>query len=191
MTTVSQHPLPPETLRRLLRYDPTTGRLYWRGRGPSWFVNGRQSAEHVCARWNARFAGREAFTARNQGGYLVGAILGRDYAAHRVAFALVHRRWPAGVLDHRDGDKANNRDDNLREATQRQNNFNAGSRGGTSRFCGVCWDSTKKRWLAQGRDAVGRSRYLGRYLSEEDAARAYDAFAAQEHGDFARLNFAA
>ncbi len=184
-----KEPVSAEALRELLRLDPETGRLFWRARSPKWFTSKTQTAEHNCARWNARFAGKEALTSISAWGYRVGTLLGINCAAHRVVFAVTHGRWPPGDLDHRDGDRLNNRPGNLREATRRQNNQNCGSKGGTSAFRGVCWLRADNRWLAQATDARGRHRYLGQFEREEDAARAHDAFVTQEHGVFARPNF--
>ena len=59
---------------------------------------------------------------------------------------------------------------------------------GTSRFKGVCWDRTKRKWMAYIN--VGGTRLtLGYFLQEEDAARAYDAVATREFGEYARPNF--
>ena len=54
-------------------------------------------------------------------GYLILKIKGRQYKAHRVAFALHNGRWPAGVIDHINGNRSDNRIENLREVSQAQN----------------------------------------------------------------------
>jgi hypothetical protein len=95
-------------------------------------------------------------------------------------------------VDHWDSNGLNNRRGNLRDATHAQNVGNARKQPGcSSRFKGVYWSQKKTgkgRWQAQiGADH--RTRYLGRFDNEEDAARAYDAAALEAWGEFARLNF--
>ncbi len=176
------HPIPIDVLRQLLRLDRETGKLYWLPRGPEVFASTRQ--------YNAfatRFANKEAFKTRS-GKYRSGTLLGYPYPAHRVVFALEHGRWPIGV-DHRDNDGLNNRPGNLREASQDRNGQNVGSKGGSSQFCGVSWATRRSHWIVSCADATGRTRYLGSFSDETEAARAYDRAAEQWHGEFARLNF--
>lgn len=108
--------------------------------------------------------------------------------------AYLHRAIldaPHGLeVDHRDHDGLNNRRDNLRLATRSQNNANASRRGSdpTSAFRGVSWARHDQRWRAQI-TAAGRHIYLGNFVSEVAAARAYDAAALTHFGPFASLNF--
>lgn len=64
--------------------------------------------------------------------------------------------------------------------------------GSKSKFSGVWQHSAKKQgsktWQAQIK-YNGKTHYLGIYLTEEEAARAYDAKARELYGDQARLNF--
>lgn len=120
---------------------------------------------------------------------------GEAYAAHRSSkprtIVRMHRLIlgvtdPDLLVDHRDGDRLNNRRANLRVATVAQNNRNRGQlRTGTSPYKGVTRRGA--RWSA-GIWADGRSLYLGTFDSAELAAEAYNAAAVRLHGDFARLN---
>lgn len=58
----------------------------------------------------------------------------------------------------------------------------------TSQYKGVHWDSNREKWLAQIKKE-GRHRHIGRFHSEEEAARAYDREARICFGIHARLNF--
>jgi hypothetical protein len=104
---------------------------------------------------------------------------------HRLIMGAASDR----LIDHRNGDGLDNRRSNLREATHQQNTFNrAPMRGGKSKFKGLWWDQAKLRWRAAVR-LDGKKHVVGSFLSEEEAARAYDAKAVELFGPFARLNF--
>ena len=90
--------------------------------------------------------------------------------------------------DHVNRNGLDNRRSNLRPATKSQNMANAISRGGSSRFKGVLWDKARGKWKAQGKVNY-KGICIGRFDLEEDAARAYDAWAIKAFGEFARLNF--
>lgn len=181
----------PDQLRDLLDYDPDTGRLTWRDRPIKYFPDGpgRYSAVRNQKVFQSLFAGRPALTARNPGGYLRGNIFGRSVMAHRAAFCLMTGRWPKSQIDHINGDRADNRWVNLREATNRQNQHNqASAKGSSSRFVGVSQCRESGRWAAYI-CPDGTKVHLGNFLLEEDAARARDAAAKDMFGAYARLNF--
>jgi hypothetical protein len=93
------------------------------------------------------------------------------------------------LTDHVSGDGLDNRRANLRPATKAENARNRPAQSNnTSGYKGVGWDATRGKWRAQIK-APGTPRYLGRFGSAEDAARAYDAAARQAFGAFAWLNF--
>ena len=91
-------------------------------------------------------------------------------------------------IDHENGDSLDNQKHNLRKATQSQNMQNQGKRrGGTSKFKGVCWDNKLKGWRAQI-CLNYKTRYIGTFKQEADAARAYNSQAEKLFGKYARLN---
>ena len=93
--------------------------------------------------------------------------------------------WP--FVDHRNGNALDNRRANLREATRSQNSANRRvPRTNKCGLKGVRFEA--KRWRADIK-VGGTSRYLGRFDTAEDAARAYDVAAREAWGEFAALNF--
>ena len=133
-----------ELLVEALRYEPETGKLFWLPRASDVFGS---PASRV--RWNGHYAGAEALTYKTDRGYLRGNIFGTLYRAHRVAWAIHFAEWPASEIDHRDGDRANNKIANLREATRSENLANRRSRVGTSsKYLGVYHDIAQNRWTA-------------------------------------------
>ena len=173
----------PSTLKNLLSYNPETGEFFWKHRDASMFPYGN------CKTWNNRYAGRRALTAISTTGYYYGNIFNKKHFAHRVALAICFGSYPE-VADHINGNKLDNRILNLRFATLSGNARNvASSRGSSSKYLGVSWSKSKGRWYSCI-TASGKTKSLGRFVSEEDAARAYDAAAKFHYGEFARLNFA-
>lgn len=72
-----------ETVRELIHYEPETGKFYFRARNRKWFENHAKWKA-----WNKAYAGREIFKTDTGKGYLQGAILGKNYRAHRVAWLI-------------------------------------------------------------------------------------------------------
>lgn len=103
---------------------------------------------------------------------------------------------PDGLcIDHINGDRSDNRRDNLRLVTPAQNAYNKGKPKGnfSSTYMGVYCPSRYKTPI-NGRPKVHIKRdrkccYLGSYESEYLAAIAYDYAARKVFGDFARVNF--
>ena|ERR1017187_4702647 len=87
--------------------------------------------------------------------------------------------------DHKDHDGLNNRQENLRPCTQRQNCYHRRKRTGdyTSKFKGVSFDKRRDKWVTK----IG-NRYVGGFATEIEAAQRYNNAALIEHGDFAVLN---
>lgn len=171
---MAKRPLPsPEVLRQLLRYEPETGKLFWKERGPEWFQGRETPAEYIAARWNSKNAGNPALNCISSLGYKKGAVLDIPVMAHRVIWAIEHGHWPEFDIDHINGDRSDNRDCNLREATRAENLQNVSlSPRNKSGFPGVSWCSTRKKWGAKiCKDKVYIN--LGRFDRIEDAAEAY------------------
>jgi hypothetical protein len=93
------------------------------------------------------------------------------------------------LVDHKNGDTRDCQRSNMRIATEGQNRANQKKTRGASRFKGVTLHRKSGKWDAQIGGRMGH-RHLGRFDSEEDAARAYDIAAKERFGEFARPNFA-
>lgn len=57
----------------------------------------------------------------------------------------------------------------------------------TSKYKGVTWDKGRNKWQSRIKKD-GKSIYIGRYVSEEEAGRAYNKKAIELFGEFAKLN---
>lgn len=95
--------------------------------------------------------------------------------------------FPSGQdVDHVNGNRLDNRRENLRAASRSQNNYNQRKirEGKSSQYRGVTWCRNKKRWMAQIW-VTGKHIVVGYFRDEQEAARARDGAALALHGDFA------
>lgn len=92
------------------------------------------------------------------------------------------------LTDHKDINGLNNQKVNLRSVTKNLNAANARKRlNTTSQYKGVSWDSSRNRWILQIKYID--VRITKRFLTEIDAALAYDFHARKLFGDYAKCNF--
>lgn len=167
-----------EFLHECFRYDPESGELFWKERPEHHFKN-----RFAMLAWNPKFAGKKSgcvtqlkkphgnfYTIVNIGGH-------KSCLTHRIIYVMHFGRIPDGMqVDHRDGNTLNNRIDNLRVATNQQNNFNKGE---------YSKRRTRKEGLPKGVQRCGGKKFyarikvsykminLGGFQTPEEAERAY------------------
>jgi hypothetical protein len=139
-----------ERVRELLHYDPETGVFARRVS-----VSGRRRAGGVGS--------------IERDGYIRITICRHRFPAHRLAWFYQTGEWPGADIDHVNGDRADNRLCNLREATRSRNCMNARMpANNTSGFKGVIWDRYKRKWRADIK-LNGKNKTLGLFASPERA----------------------
>lgn len=158
---------PIEELRKLVDYNPDTGKLYWKPRYLGMFSLAKNPLLQ-CNAWNTKYAGKEITSCSN--GYYLVRINGNGFKAHRVLWALYYGEWPKEHLDHINGIKNDNRIVNLREVSYLENNKNMPlSFRNTSGHMGII--KVGKSWRA--RVCVDHKYiHLGYFENKEDAIAA-------------------
>lgn len=165
---MSEYVLTADILRALFDYDPLTGTLYWRHRADGWF---KDSSDATARSWNTRFAGKVAFTSRDKNGYMHGSLFGKQYYAHRIIWCIVYGYWPIQV-DHGDGNRANNRLNNLDDGTQSDNMKNTKLRNNNSTGVpGVSWDARRNKWYVRVQ-SHRKCYFIGMFYDYDEAVRA-------------------
>lgn len=141
---------------RLLSYDAQSGVFTWRQAK----VSKRQIAGCLCAQ-----------------GYWRIKIAGKSYKAHRLAWFVTFGVWPADMIDHINGDRSDNRLNNLRladNAKNQMNRRNASSRNKSAGMLGVNWNPEAMRYAARLQFG-GKRIHIGYFDSPEEASQAYNA----------------
>lgn len=114
-------------------------------------------------------------------GYVCIILNGKRYAAHRLAWLYMTGKLPIEQLDHINRIRTDNRYKNLREVSAAENKQNLGLHlKNKSGIRGVSYDYTAEKWRANI-SVNGKSKNLGRYLTIEEAAKAYAKGAALYH----------
>lgn len=120
-----------EIIKTRLRYDHEDGQLRW--------LNGRLAGSIAGSSYQCKRTSYKTIT-----------INGVKLRAHRAAWALFYGAWPDGQIDHIDGNGLNNRIDNLRVVSNRQNRLNS-RRPNTNKsgVTGVYLRTESTSWRAQ------------------------------------------
>lgn len=105
-------------------------------------------------------------------GYLYIQVLNKRYLAHRLAWLLHYGELPAIKLDHKDGDKTNNKINNLRLATTAENNQNEqrARKNSKTGFLGVVSERGK---FAAYICIKSKKKFLGYFPTPEKAHERY------------------
>jgi len=154
-----------QELRDAYCYEPLTGKLFWSKR-----TSNRIKQFSEAGSLNAQ-------------GYLVSSLNGKQNLIHRVIYEiLLGRKLKSGeCIDHIDGDKSNNRLNNIRLTDYGGNAraFRKKSHGKSSKYRGVQFDRERNSWRAAIN--VDGKLIQRRAKTEELAAMKYNELV-DEHG---------
>jgi hypothetical protein len=118
-------------------------------------------------------------------GYLRTGINGKVYLNHRLIYVFHHGVLP-DMVDHIDGNKLNNKIENLRNANNVTNQQNQKlKKENTSGYKNVSFCIQTKKWSVKIR-IDGKSRTIGRYKDIELADLVAQETRAKYHGVYAR-----
>lgn len=160
-------------LRDHFEYDPETGRFkrLWP------VVIGRGGVRHLAGTLTG---------ALHKDGYIYVGINKRLYVEHRLAWLWMTGSWPKAEVDHIDGNRSNNRWDNLREATVQQNRMNTtGQRSRKNPYPGVYEHVHSKGKHCAQIKFNGEVLYLGMFDTPEDAYEVRKEAERKYFGEFA------
>jgi hypothetical protein len=140
-------------IKKYLRYDAETGKLFWK------LNKGR-----------AGKAGNEAGWFEKR--YCRVTINRKKYQAHRIAWLLTYGSWPVDQIDHINGNKKDNRLENLRDVSSRENARNRKiHKNNTSGALGVSFNKRGQNY--QAKIMVNKkSKHLGYFKNKEEAIAA-------------------
>lgn len=145
-----------QRLRELFHYDPDSGV----------FVRRVRTSPKAPA---GSIAGTKAVNT-----YVLICVDGVQFFAHRLAWCYVHGNEPAQVIDHIDGNPANNRIDNLRDVAQSVNveNKTTTRSDNSSGVTGVTFVPHAGRYRARIR-VRGQRIEIGYFDTSKEAGAAY------------------
>lgn len=156
-----------DKLKEAFDYNPATGALTW-------------SKTRSGINTNNGYAGT-----LNPNGYTIIKFEGELIYAHRIVF-LIHHGCIPEEIDHINGEKSDNRIENLRASDKYKNRHNARiSVRNKSGVKGVSWCKKTNKWLASV-TYMGERHVVGRFSDIENASREVMRKREELHGEFAR-----
>ena len=105
----------------------------------------------------------------NSKGYQRVKVGGKYYYCHRLIWLYVYGRLPDQHIDHVNGNRADNRIVNLREASSAENGRNIKiPKSNTSGHVGVIWDKRINKWCARVKVNY-KQIHIGSFINKSDA----------------------
>jgi len=154
-------------VQELFNYDPLTGIV----------------TRKITTNYNSK-AGDVVGWKTSGGKYLAVSIQGKAMYIHRLAYLFTYGYLPK-FIDHINGNRTDNRIDNLRECTQSQNGFNKKSTKSKSGIKNVVWHKNEKKWHVQ--ITVNRKKHnFGYFKCIKEAEKIAVKARIELHGEFAR-----
>lgn len=138
----------------------------------------------IVPKYSRNFVGQQVSETNNKNGYVFISVSGKSALMHRMVF-LYHNGYLPEFIDHKDGDKLNNKIENLRPTTLLQNNYNSKMKTGRNKSGakGVFWDKHKNRWI--GRVSVsGKEVHVGTFTDFDEAVESVKLYREKVHGEF-------
>lgn len=162
---------------KMLNYCPDSGNLYWKEVSP----HGKVKIGDIAGCKAKRSKGKT-------GSYYVQVVYMKvQLLGHRLCW-LIHYGCLVEMIDHIDGDPANNKLSNLRSCTNQENSFNRGkNKNNTSGYKGVSLNKSRGKYQAKIY-INNKSVSLGYFLDPKDAHLAYVEGSSKYHGEFARAS---
>lgn len=152
-------------IKERFSYNQKTGHLSWKNRPEHDFISKKYQSI-----FNARFANKESGSFCN--GYLRTQIDKKSYFNHLIIWVYVYGRYPEKNIDHIDGNRANNKIENLREVTKLENAKNQKLyKNNGSGFSGVRFDKSLNKWRVQIGSGKNR-KHIGIFEERDAAIRA-------------------
>lgn len=162
-----------EKIRALFTYDKEEGILRWRN------ASGRYG----------RYPAGSPAGSPNAEGYFQVRVDGQSYRICRLIWLHITGEWPKHQIDHIDRNPANDKWENLREATSSQNTANRGKNKPDKASCplkGVQAVQKRKSIRYRANAAKDGQRFhLGYFDTPEEAHAAYVRASEELHGEFA------
>ena len=143
-------------IKNCVKYDPSSGQIF-------------------------RISTGKQIGSKTKGKYISVHINGKPIRGHIVAWAITHGEIPKSVIDHINGDKADNRICNLRSVTQGENLKNKSKyKNNKTGVSGVYFEKRNGKYrarLGHGKNVI----HIGRFTELSEAKTAIE-LARKKHG---------
>ncbi len=146
-------------------FDYKDGCLYWKVKNTTWINIGDKVG------WTSH-------------GYLKAKVGNKTYYQHRIIYAMHHGYLPK-YIDHIDGNRSNNKIENLRDSSKSQNGMNRSKqKNNTTGKKNVYKDNRSNKWFVKVVEN-GKQHYGGTFDDFFEAQLAADNLRVKVHKEFA------
>jgi hypothetical protein len=153
-------------LKELLNYDKETG-IFIRIKSNS------NRAKVNCVAGNIR-----------KDGYLEVRVCKKSYLQHRLAWLYIYGKFPDKLIDHINGNRNDNRIENLREVDYKENTYNSKVRSDNkSGVRCVSWNKKSQSWEVRVK-VDKKLKHFGSYKELDDAAKVAEKVRKEHHKEY-------